>query len=74
MKRPKVKLGFYLFLFIPAIACFVLAIISTIALFQENSTQYLMAEGFYLICGCEFSMFALECKRKEDDLRRQKLS
>jgi hypothetical protein len=72
MKRP--RLGFYMFLFIPAIVCFGLAIIATIALFQENSTQYLMAEGFYLLTGCGFSVFALECKRMEEDFHRQKLS
>jgi hypothetical protein len=68
MKRPKFKFGFYLFLFIPAIVCFIMAIIATIALFQEGSTQYLMAEGFYLTGGCAFSIFAFGCKKKEEEL------
>ena len=73
MKRPKLKVGFYLFLLVPAIVCFAMAIIATVEIFMEGSLQYLIAEGFFLIGGCEFAMFSWQCKIMEDNLRRRKL-
>lgn len=74
MKRPKLKVGFYLCFLVPAIACFAMAIIATVELFWEPSSQYLIAEGFFLTGGCGFTMFSWQCKIKEDSLNRQKFS
>ena len=65
MKRPKVRVGFYLLFVFGAIASFFCAALVSIDVIQTSSIKNTIAVVFFLAAACYAVQFALKCKNME---------